>query len=357
MRYFNYNTITVTYPESVIWLGDSNCVVIESHNTSDAVGGRIVIRHPNGSETRNILHISEMNRLLFVLDDALMALDTDNIGQYTVQLDIYLNGDLATTCTFTFQLLHGKSFTNRSHGISRTVYLYHPDEANKVQFYSPSDGLLEVSNTQYPLNEGLNSYNLGWLLHNVGTYTVCLISASTAPSAVISGDMPITPTSHELYYSTNGGGEPTDEVKGGDIWRGEEDIFPICHTVIMDTTCNGSDFVELMYTDCDGCTRYIGGKLVKEVNKAAGDSYTRTGGEVYKNIPRRHLTSNSRTITAGFYDMATDAYVQDIRYSDRVWMRNYKDEWVPVVIASDSITTKNGDTQDIELDIIISEEL
>lgn len=357
MRYFNYNNITVTYPESVIWLGDSNCVVVESSVATDAVGARIVVRHPNGSATRSILHLSEMNRLLFVLDDALMAMDTDNIGQYSVQTDIYLNGTLATTWTFTFQLLHGKSFTNRSHGISRTLYIYHPDEANKLQFYSPADGYFEAGNTQYPLNEGINSYNLGWYLLHDGNYTVCLKSAQTTSNVVISGDMPLTPTSHELYYSTNGGGDPTDEVKGGDIWKGEEDTFPICHTIVVDTTCSGTDFIELMYRDCDGCIRYIGGKLVKEVNKATGDAYTRTNGEVFKNIPRRHLTANSRTITAGFYDMATDAYVQDIRYSDQVWMRNYNDEWVPVVIASDSITVKSGDTQDIEMDIIISEEL
>lgn len=358
MRYFDYNNLTVTYPEKVIWLGDSNCITVQSIVSTDKVGARIIIRHPDGSTTRTIVHLSELNRLLFVLDEALLALDNDNIGQYSCQIDLFVNNVQQTTWTFTFQLLHGKSFTNRSHGISRTVYLYHPSEATKVQFYSPADGYFEAGVTQYPLTEGLNQYNLGWFVSHDGSYTVCLKSANTNPSVVVSGDNPITPTSHELYYATSGGGSATDEQKGGDIWKGEEDTFPVCHTIVLDSTCGGTDFVELMYTDCDGCIRYLGGKLMKEANKGEGSAYTRTDGNVFRNIPRRHMISNSRTITVGFYDINTDAYAQDIRYSDHVYMRNYHDEWVPVVIASDTITVNgNDDTQDFELEIIISEEL
>lgn len=357
MRQFNYQQITVTYPEKVVWLGDSNCITIESSNSSDKVGADIIVRHPSGTSTRTITYISETNRLMFVLDDALKALNNDNIGEYSVQIGMFVNGARFRTITFGFQLLDGKSFTNRSHGISRTIYLYNSDEVSKIGIYSPSDGVLSAGTTTYDLYEGLNQYNLGWMVNGNGRFSVCLESARTTPSVIISGDTPITPTSQELYYSVRGGGDPTVSVKGGDIWKGEEDTFPICHTIVVDTTCGGTDFIELMYRDCDGCIRYIGGKLVKEVNKATGDAYTRTNGDVFKNIPRRHLTANSRTITAGFYDVATDAYLQDIRYSDQVWMRNYNDEWVPVVIASDSITVKSGDTQDIEMDIIISEEL
>ena len=356
MRNYTGTNISVEYPERVIWLQDSNVVWVRGYNPTDQVGADITVRHPGGQETRTIRYISEMPQLLFVLDDALAALHDDNIGQYSCQIDLYLNGQADDTITFSFQLLDGKSFTNRSHAISRTMYIYDPSELVKVQIYSPGNGVLAVGGHNYPLYQGLNQYNLSSLIQGDGVYTLCLMNASQAPIAQISGDVPIFPDTTNLYWSFQGGGG-SGSIDGGDIWRPVE-VFPICHTMVIDSSCSGNDWVELRYKDVDGCDRYLGGKLVKETNKASTSSYVRTETtNAFRNIPRRKITGTSRAITVGFNDIATDAYPQDIRYSENVWMRMYNGEWWPVVIATESIVVKgNQDTQDIELEIIISEE-
>lgn len=358
MRTYTRNNVKVTYPENVVWLGDSNCVTIESMSTSDKVGAEIIIRHPAGVQTRTIRHLSELPRLLFVLDDALLALMDDNIGQYTAQVNVYNNGDFSFTRTFTFQLLDGKSFTNQSHAISRTIYIYDPTELVKLQVFSPQSGVFRIGQNTLPLTRGLNQFNLSSLITNYGNYEFCLEDNTVPPIAVISGDVANSPTSSTLYFSTvQGGGSTSAEVDGGDVWKYMESIFPVCYTLVYDEGCWNYDFVELMYKDCDGCNRYLGGKLSSETNKVSGSGYERTDGtNVYRNIPRRHIETTQRTIKVGFLDIAKNAYPQDILYSDEVYMRMYNTEWWPIVINDESITTNRDDNFDFELNITISKE-
>lgn len=357
MRSYTYNNITVTYPESVVWLGDSNCVTIASSVVTDNVGAEIIIRHPNTTETRSIRHLSELNSILFILDDALLALDDDNIDQYTAQVDVYNNGVMSFTKTFAFQLLKGKSFTNQSHAISRTLYIYDDEELVKMQVYSPESGMLHIGSHYLSLYEGLNQYDFTSYITSLGTYEFCLMHEDVIPIAVISGDAAKTPNVSTLYYSVIKSDSEETYTKGGDVWKYEDTIFPVCYTIIYDEACWSKDFVELRYRDCDGCVRYLGGKLATETNTVGGSSYMRTdGNNVFRNIPRKHRETTQRTLKVGFMDIAKNAYPQDILYSDEVEMRMYNSEWWPVVIATDKIETKPDDTQDIELDIIISEE-
>lgn len=356
MRNYQGTNISADYPEQVIWLQDSNVVNLSAVDVADTVGAEITIRHPGGALARTIRYISEMPQLLFVLDDALAALHDDNIGQYSCQVDTYINGQPDETFTFSFQLLDGKSFTNRSHAISRTMYIYDPSELVKVQIYSPGNGVLAVGGHNYPLYEGLNQYNLSSLIQGDGVYTMCLMSASQAPVAHITGDVPVNPETTNIYWSFQGGGA-SGSIDGGDVW-GDVEVFPICHTLVIDSSCGGNDWVELRYKDCDGCDRYLMGKIVKETNKATSSPYVRTETtNYYRNIPRRKINGTTRSITVGFNDISTDAYPQDIRYSENVWMRMYNGEWWPVALNTESIAVKGDQsTQDIELEIIISEE-
>jgi len=358
MRSYTYNNVTVTYGEQVLWTGDSNTITIESSVSTDEVGADIIIRHPSGVETRTIRHLSELPRIVFVIDDALIALDDDNIGQYTAQVNVYKNGIYDFSHTFSFQLLKGKSFTNQSHAISRTLYLYDPDELVKLQVYSPESGSFHFGSTYLPLYQGLNQYNMSQHITTLGTYTFCLENEVVQPVAVISGDTAKTPFSSTLYYSVIKSNEdPSYEEKGGDVWKYDETIFPVCYTIVYDEACWSKDFVELRYRDCDGCIRYLGGKLASETNEVGGTPYTRTETDnVFRNIPRKHIENTKRTLKVGFMNVAKNAYPQDILYSSDVYMRMYNSEWWPVVIGSDKIETKRDDTQDIELEIIISEE-
>ena len=357
MRNYNGNGILAEYPDKVVWIQDSNVVNVHAADPGGKVGAEITVRHPGGVETRRIRYMGELSQLLFVLDDALAALHDYNIGQYTCQVDLYLDGVQVDSFSFNFQLLDGKSFTNRSHAISRTIYIYDLDELAKLQIYSPETGIFAVTGGTFILREGLNQYNLTSNITANGEYSACLQSGYQLPVAQITGDTPERPWLHDLYWTVTGDGTQPTKFDGGDVWwKGE--VFPICHTIVVDDSCSGDDFVELRYRDADGCERYLGGRLVKEVNKAETQSYTRTETtNAFRNIPRRRISGTSRAVTVGFSDIATDAYPQDIRYSEEVYMRMYDGEWWPVVVASDSITTKGSqDTQDFELEIIISEE-
>lgn len=358
MRTYTNQNITLTFQESVVWLWDSNTITIESANTSDKVGGEIIIRHPNGTETRTIRHISELSKITFVIDDALMALADDNIGQYTTQVNVYNNGALVFTKSFAFQLLYGKSFTNQSHAMSRTAYIYDADELIKFQVYSPSSGVFSFEGNQTTLSRGLNQYNLSSLVTSYGTYDFCLQNSQVTPVAIISGDNYITPTSSKIYWTqTRSGHSNSSTEKGGNVWRYDETIFPVCCRLIFEEPCRDNDFVELMYRDTDGCFRYLGGKLANSTDTVSGTSYTRLDyTNVFRNIPHKHTDSTKRTLKVGFIDIARNAYPQDILYSDEVFMRMYNGEWWPVTIGSDKIEIKSNDTQDIELEIIISEE-
>lgn len=357
MKEYTYGNVTITYNDTVLWLYDSNAVTIESSIDTDQVGAEIVIRHPAGSQTRTIRHLSELSRLVFVLDDALLALADDNIGNYTAQIDVYVNGSLSFTKTYTFQLLYGKSFTNKSHAISRTIYIYSPEELYKLQIYSPSSGQFTIEGNNMPLYIGLNQYNLTSIVDGYGTYTMCLQNANTQPIAIVSGDTARTPSSSTLYYSVVRSSINIADEKGGDVWKYEETVFPVCHTLVYEEPCWNDGFVELRYKDADGCTRYLGGKIASEENKAEGSFYSRMMPDnTFRNIPRKHIEHTSRSLKVGLLGIAKDAYPQDIIYSETVEMRMYNNEWWPITINDSAITLKDTDYVDVELTIIISKD-
>lgn len=358
MRTYTSNNITVTYQESVVWLGDSNIITVESMDVNDKVGAEIIIRHPAGTETRTIRHLSDLNKLLFVIDDALAALIDDNIGQYTIQIDVYKNGAYSFTRSFSFQLLKGKSFTNQSHAIGRTIYIYSLDELYKLQIYSPANGVFSAGGQTFNLVKGLNQFNLTNDIDGDGTYGYCLQNSQISPIAVITGAIAKTPYKSQIQYGLVRAAYTEDVTeKGGDVWRYDDEIFPVCGDIIFEEPCWNNDFVELRYTDTDGCVRYLGGKLASETNSVNGTNYYRAEGtNVFRNIPRSHRETTKRSIKVGFMDVKTDAYPQDILYSDEVFMKMYNGEWWPVIIGTEKIEIKSGDTQDIELEVIISEE-
>lgn len=356
MRTYTSNNVTITYQDPVVWVGDSNIITIESSLSTDKVGAEIVIRHPSGTETRTIRHLSELPKILFFLDDALMALEDDNIGQYTVQANVYKNGVVVFTRTFSFQLLKGKSFTNQSHGIGRTIYIYNADELVKVQVYSPSNGAFHIGSSYLTLTRGLNQYNLTSYLENTGTYQFCLQDVPVQPVAIISGDVAKTPTISTLFYTVTNSGSQSQEI-GGDIYRHSETIFPICNTIVYEESCWNNNFVELRYRDSDGCTRYLGGNIISETNKVTGTPYERTDGtNVFSNIPYRLINTTQRSLKVGFTDIARNAYPQDLLYSETIDMRMYDGSWWPVVLEKESLELKSEDYSSFELSIIISRE-
>lgn len=357
MREYISGNIVILYPEPVVWLGDSNCVTISSSLSTDKIGGEIIIRHPSGTETRTIRHLSEINKLLFVLDDALNALADDNIGQYSAQVNVYLNGNISFTKTFTFQLLDGKSFTNQSHAISRTIYIYDSEELNKIQVFSPKNGVLNIENESLPLYLGLNQYDMSEIIDSYGTHSFCLDNAPVEPVAIISGDIPNTPTKTTLFFTVTSERSGETRTKGGDVWTYDETIFPVCYDIIYDEGCWNYDFIELRYRDSDGCIRYLGGKIADETNAVQSTPYERTDGtNCFRNIPRRKINGTQRTLKVGFIDVARNAYPQDILYSNEVYMRMYNSEWWPVTIEDESITTNRDESFDFQLNITISKE-
>lgn len=342
MRTKRINHTEVIYPEKVIWLQDSN--VIQLSSDTRTVGAQITVTHPSG-ENKTVRYLSELHTLVFTLDDILLSLHDDNIGRYTVEVEVYENGSQSGQISFAVQVLNGKTYQDRSHGTSRVIYIYNPDELTKLQIYSPENGTVSVSSSSYDIYEGLNQLNLGWVTDSL---YLCMSGESSQPITYITSATGTSPYSGlvELQFET-----ASDEGEsGGDIW-GSKVTFPICNKLEMVDHCDDYNFCELCYTDADGCIRYLGGKVIEQNDKAESSIYKRVETQVYKNVPRKKINSLERTIKIGFTNIDKNAYPEDILISENVYFRNYQGEWKQCYLKTDSISVNNDDFIDFELEI------
>lgn len=352
MRTTTVGNFVITFPEGVIWLYDSNVIAIENV-AGHKVGAVITVTHPNGVTTKTIRYFSQVSNITYTITDVLYELFDDNLGQYGCYIELYNNGLYAGSFSFSFQLLAGKSFTNRSHAVETVMYIYNPDELIKFQLYSPANGIVTVGGYNYNVVEGLNQLNLTQPIYQEGTYSLCLGSSSTFPTTTIAH---IEPYAHraeiDLVFGTGSAGSAKD---GGDVWTGAKEIFPICHTIIYEGHCDDFDFFEVSYTNVDGCRRYIAGKLIDETNNSEFTPYHRLRNDVFANIPLASVSGHNRKVKVAFSDVNYNAYLSDILLSQTIWYRNYEGEWKECRLSTDKLSNTTKESEDFTLEFIISE--
>lgn len=351
MRTNTISTTVITYPEDVIWLHDSNVIKLDSQYK---VGAQVIITEPTGN-IKTLAYFSKLKSLLFTLDDALKALFTDNISAWNIRVLVYENGMLAGSFGFDVKVLNGKSFITRSHGMAQTIYVYSSDDLSKLTVYSPAAGEVAVGTWGFTCYPGLNAYNLQSVITSEGEYSLCLNDSDSTPSHVnIVNDIAVDPNSSVLYLSITPGTNPNAKT-GGDIWREEKQIFPICHKIIYEERCDGFDFAELRYTDTDGCIRYLGGKLLNEQDNAEDAGWSTLNTDVWKHKPCRWIQSSDKVVKIGFTDIEKNAYPSDILYSDSIQLKIWDGTWQDVRLKTNSLDTTNDEYMDFELELYAHE--
>lgn len=352
MRTANIGNSQLTYPEQLVWKQDSNTIKVEGENN---IGAKIIIQNP-ALDSYTLEYYSDQDTLIFFLDDAIRALYDDNIGAWRCNVSIYSgNTQIGSTFNFTYNVLNGKSFISRSHGISSTIYLYDPSELVKVQVYSPQQGEAVCGQYGYYLYYGLNQFNLTGPIRYEGEYQLCFRDSSQTPAFVnVSGVNPISPTESEVCFNILA---PTlvNETHGGDVFDENKLIYPICHKIIYQGHCDDYNFGEISYTDLDGMRRYLGGKVIEENDDVKTESYFTSTTDIYNQVPNRYIISHEKTVKVVFNDIDKNAYPHDLLYSQALEYKTWDGQWKPCALKTNKFTRKDEDYYDIELEIIISQ--
>ncbi len=316
MRYQNISgsTISVEYPDNLVWLHDNNIIRVMSSVPSESVGARVVVREPTGSQL-TLDYWSETNELVFLLNDTLKQLFGGSISSWDILVQPYSFTTPQATFTFQMKVFYGKSFTDRSHGAATTIYWNDTSELAKLQIFSYEGGTATVKGNSYTLVAGITSLNIATL--GIGDEEKMHITANNV--------LDTTPSNLGSMWA-------------GGIVDAEDYYITLKHVAV----CSDYNSVRIYYNDTDGCYRWLAGKLKKETNNASGSNYGRITS-IYRNGAFKNIESTSKTITVGYQDIDNLAYVQDIMYADDVRMMNYNGELVPV-----SVNTKKLSNEDFE---------
>lgn len=351
MRTTNVDVFNITYPEEIVWKNDSNVVKVTSANNQ--AGAQVTVEDPAGN-SHTLEYHSDLNSIMFYLDDAIRALYSDNIGVWRCRVSCYDQGIPLAEFSFTFYVLNGKSFITRSHGVSSVIYVYNSEELYKLQIYSPQQGVATCGQFGFNVYTGLNQYNLTGAIRHDGEYQLCLRDSNTVPPiANVVIDTPVSPYKSVITWQAII--NQAEETTGGDVFNQNKVIFPICHKIIFQDHCDDYNFGEVAYTDLDGMRRYLGGKIIEDNDEVTSESYINSSPEIYKTNPNRFITKHEKTVKLALTDIEKEAYPNDIMYSESVYYRCWDGELRNCSIKNKSITRKDDEYVDIELEIIVSQ--
>lgn len=351
MRISNIGNVSVEYPEQIVWKQDSTAVRVYGVQN---IGAQITIWNPM-QEFYVLEYYSDQNDLLFYLDDAIKALWDHNIGQWYCKVSAFSGSASAgTDLNFNFNVLDGKSFTSRSHGISSVIYVYSAEELHKLQVFSPQSGIATCGGYSSYVQYGLNQFMLDGVITTDGEYQLCLRdSAQVPPAAYITGDDAKSPYVSAITFNVLS--SPVNYTIGGDVFAENKVIFPVCHNIIFADHCEDFDFGEIAYTDLDGMRRYLGGKVLEDTDDVKTESYFTSNTEVYDRVPNRYIISHEKVIKLIISDIHCDAYPHDLLYSQELEFRTWFGGWRSCSLKTSKFTRKDEELYDIELEIIISQ--
>lgn len=324
-KYLSGTSMWIDYPDALVFLNDNNIIRVGSSLTSDTVGARIVVREPTQNQVV-LDYWSETNEIVFLLNDSLLQLYNDNLSQWDVLVECYSNSTPQATFSFQMNVYDGKSFPDRSHGCTKTIYWSDINDLVKLQLFTYEGGTAVVKNTPFTLTPGITSLNLTNLYLN----------------------------DNEKIHITANNILPTTPQYLGDIWGSKMDADDYYIDLIYKQKCNEEGAVKIYYKDCDGCGRIITGKISKEVNNSKGTNYGRIDN-IYKNGAYKLITSNSKIVTIGFSDVASTAYLQDLMYSNDIRMVNYNGDFVKVSLNTSKMENKALEN-DFEIEFIVNNE-
>lgn len=352
MRETTISSISVLYPDDLVWKNDTSTIKLMSG--TNGVGGMIYIEDPAGV-AYTLEYYSDKTEIVFDLTDAIRGLYSDNIGVWRCRVTGFDQGIPLGDFSFTFNVLNGKSFITRSHGVSSVIYAYNPQELYKLQVFSPAQGIATLGQHGFNCYRGLNQFNLSSAISGSGTYHLCINDSNAVPPAVnVVIDTAVTPYKSIISYEVVSNAAVHEE-RGGDVFEPNKVIFPICHKIIYENHCDDFNFGEISYTDLDGMRRYLGGRIISDSDDVKTESYINTATEIYRTNPNRFVMSHTKVVKLALSDIDKQAYPFDLMYSDEILYRCWDGEWRNCSLKTTNTTREDESSYDIELEIIVSQ--
>lgn len=365
MRQTTISNISLTYPDAITWLHDNITVTLQGTLGSQKVGADITVTNTATGGVRKLRHLSELNTLVFPLNDSFMSLYSQN-ATYNVVVNVYSGQWLVGTFGFDTDVLNGQTLPLRRHGSTRTIYAYSVDDLRKVQVLFPASGAFSVGGCSFVVPyEGIIGYDLRSCVTRVGEWSMCYDSQAkdvepqgkdtgkAGVNIVSVNDITTTSAVAQLWFADTSGEIDPDSDKGGGIWNDEKFYMDAyCIRLIYDEPCEGGfDFFKVRYTDTDGCLRYLGGKIVEQsVGRDSENYYRLDADSVLRNISRKHTTSSNGTVKVGYDSLRRDSYWTDILLSDKVEFLNYNGDWVECSVVSDEVTVTSDESEDVTIE-------
>lgn len=370
MRQTTISNITVTYPDAIAWLHDNITVTLEGTLGNQKVGADITVTNTATGGTRTLRYLSELNTLVFPLNDTFMSLRRDD-STYNVVVKLYNGALSAGSFGFDTDVVNGQTLPLRRHGSTRTIYAYSSDDLRKIRVYYPASGAVSVGGCSFLIPyEGIIGLDLRGCVTSDGVWSMCYSSEAKDSEAEHVQD-PVEKSTHgyisivdvnsitttsavaQLWFADTSGEVDPNSDKGGGVWNDEK--FPMdsyCIRLVYEEPCDtGFDFFKVRYTDTDGCLRYLGGKILEQTTGREAENYYRLDADsVLHNISRKHTKSSNGTVKVGYDSLRRDSYWTDILLSDKVEFLNYNGDWVECSVVSDEVTVTSSESEDVTIE-------
>lgn len=343
------NTYRITYPERYVFTNDNNYIRIESVDNHTPLGAEITITNQSTAEQKTLKHNSELWYIVFDLNDTIRNIYDGQQMTYSVQVKALNWGIDDGEFSFVINILDGKSVTDRSHGAEETIYVFDDDDLAKLQIWSNITGISAINGLNLPVYFGYNALNLEGHIHE-GTNTMCFIPQSDVHQIEITGFTQVKNTSARLNFSFNSTTSAGPNETKGDIWTDSKyTTSGYSIDIVKIDSCSDFNGMKFRYKNSDGCVRYAYGKIKSTETTTKSENYTVLDASVFKRIPHRILTSDSRTATVAFDQIKRNAFLTDILLCQNVEFQNYEGEWYTCTIEDNSIKNSSDEAEDYEL--------
>lgn len=358
MREYSTGNLTITYPEATCWLYDNLPIQVSSTN-GDPVGADIVVTNAASGKYRKLSYISELSTLTFSLNDTFLSLYSGR--KYNVVVKPKISGVSAPQLAFDVDMLEGRTLPFRTHGSTRTVYIYREDDLGKIEFLFPATGALSTPcGTVNVTYGGYKAVNLSGCDLQPGTYNLCFDAGGKG-----GGDMDgvlnivnvydITPFAGcaALEWKDTSGDIPQNKSKGGGVYKDEEiDYNDYCITLQYDNVCDdGYNFFLVRYLDTDGLVRYLGGKVIEETTESKGSNFYSLDAQTpFNKLSKRFITEAVKTVKIGYGELRRDSYWSDILLSPRVEFLDVQGNWRECSVKTNKVAVTSGEEDDVELE-------
>lgn len=344
----------ITYPgddNSLSWKDDNFLIDMRFTSGKFPFSVKITIKNTVNNLTSILQYTTLTNHILFDLRDNIIDILDDSRKVTPVIVSIEVPSHAFNLFTFNLIIHNGKSFLSKPHGTSNVILLHNTDELNTVEFFSQIPSVYTIGNLTDTTN-GFTTVDLSSIITNEGEYNLCMEpeDAATLPPVIeYITDLALTPYSTDITWKAR------EQDTGGDYHGGLWDKTikdSKCLKIIYQEPCENYPAVELKYQNCDGCDRYVLGKLLQESDKNSYSRITNFNYEI-RNVNNFYTKENSKTLRVGFKDIPEGLEFNDIVYSPTLHIRDWKGEWIPCVL-NDFSQTYNNEENNIILEVIVN---